>query len=401
MHPSFFASLSSPLSSASSQLSTSVSGGTPKLDQRSFRALQAALEHSLDQRLVGQPLASNAINEAVEPLQGMPLHIALIEPKSELVNVSAKMLRANVVEGAVDATLQDGPDAFDAVGRNAIADIFASAVIDGFVRETRCSQTAITAMLVCVQRRAGFDARVDFSMQRFGIGSADRLRHGAATPLPHAKYRCLADSAAPGAELLGRVLVAFLAAEICLVDCDCAVQLGQVAFARLAQAPKHEPCGFLSDTNLLGELHRRDALTCRDDEVHRVNPLVQRNVRPLEDGAGADGEILFALIAAIEATLARRDPLAKAADRATRTIRPEPFFQAPPGSFLIGDHLEKLEGGNGALAHGLTLSSCEDCSVFWRGSKLYNSPLLERDGLDHRCGDRGNHPYACRLTVAL
>jgi hypothetical protein len=56
---------------------------TPEPYQRSFRALQAALEHSFDQRLVGQPLPCNAVNEAVEPLQGMPLHIALIEPESE------------------------------------------------------------------------------------------------------------------------------------------------------------------------------------------------------------------------------------------------------------------------------------------------------------------------------
>ena len=26
--------------------------------------------------------------------------------------------------------------------------------------------------------------------------------------------------------------------------------------------------------------------------------------------------------------------------------------------------------------------------------------LLERDGLDHRCGDRRNHPHSCRLAVS-
>src|SRR5258708_24860061 len=72
-------------------------------------------------------------------------------------------------------SLQNGPDALNAVGRNAVADIFTSTVIDGFVREARCSQTAITAMLVCVQSRAGFDARMDFRMKRDGDRKSTRL----------------------------------------------------------------------------------------------------------------------------------------------------------------------------------------------------------------------------------
>src|SRR5258707_13423027 len=93
---------------------------------------------SLYQILVSQPLAGNAITETVEPLQGMPLNVTFIEPESELVNVPAQMLRADMVEGAINATLQNGPDALNAVSRNAVAHILASAMIDGFVFKTRC-----------------------------------------------------------------------------------------------------------------------------------------------------------------------------------------------------------------------------------------------------------------------
>ena len=65
-------------------------------------------------------------------------------------------------------------------------------------------------------------------------------------------------------------------------------------------------------------------------QVHRVNPLMQRNMRPLENRAGADGEVLLALVAAVEAALARRDPLAEAANRAARAVRPKPLFQDAP-----------------------------------------------------------------------
>src|ERR1700730_4988421 len=42
--------------------------------------LLAVLVSSLDQRLVGQPLASNAVHEAVEARQGVVLDIAFVQP---------------------------------------------------------------------------------------------------------------------------------------------------------------------------------------------------------------------------------------------------------------------------------------------------------------------------------
>jgi hypothetical protein len=70
----------------------------------------------------------------------MPLYVALIEPESELVNVPAKVFRADMVKGSIDAALQNSPDTFNAIGRNVVADIFASTVIDGFVFKARCYQ---------------------------------------------------------------------------------------------------------------------------------------------------------------------------------------------------------------------------------------------------------------------
>jgi hypothetical protein len=117
--------------SASSPPSSWVSGDMPKPYRRSCRVSRAVLGHSCDQILVGQPLASRAVNEAVEPQQRVPRHIAFVEAESELVNVATEMLRADMMEGAIDAALQNCPNRFDAVGRNAVTNIFASLVIDG------------------------------------------------------------------------------------------------------------------------------------------------------------------------------------------------------------------------------------------------------------------------------
>ena len=62
-------------------------------------------------------------------------HVTFVQAERKLVNVAAEMLRAGVVIDADQAALQNGEDAFNAVRRDIVADIFAVAVIDGFVRE--------------------------------------------------------------------------------------------------------------------------------------------------------------------------------------------------------------------------------------------------------------------------
>ena len=182
----------------------------------------------------------------------------------------------------------------------------------------------------------------------------DRHRDSTSAALAHAKNRRLADRPASGLEFLGLVLVRLFPANIGFVDFDDALQHFELRSARLAQPMKDEPSRLLRDPDFLGELHGGNALARRHKQIHRVNPLVQRNMRPLENRSGANREVLLALVAAIEAVLARRDPLAKAANRATRAIRPKTRFKIDARRLLVGEHLEKLEGRNRALGHRAT-----------------------------------------------
>ena len=83
---------------------------------RSCRGFLAVSERSCssDQRLVGEPLACRAIYEAFQALQGVALHIAIIEPESELPHLAVKVLLAHMMERAVDAALQNRPNCLDA-----------------------------------------------------------------------------------------------------------------------------------------------------------------------------------------------------------------------------------------------------------------------------------------------
>lgn len=172
------------------------------------------------------------------------------------------------------------------------------------------------------------------------------------------------------------VLVLLLAARVGLIDFDDALQLGQIITARLAKPLQQEPRRLLRDADFLGELHGRDALARRDQQVHRVNPLVQRHMRALENRAGANRKVFLAGVAAVVATSARRDPLAKAAHWATNAVRPEATFKVDPGRILVREHLEELESRDGRLAHGIILASGSEIRLQRRGSQVYNSLLL-------------------------
>src|SRR5208337_4126072 len=104
--------------------------------------------------------------------------------------------------------------------------------------------------------------------------------------------------------------------------------------------------------NLFAELQTRDALACGYEQVHGVEPLVQRNVAALEDRPCTDSEVEGTGIAAVEANLRLlSNSLSTFAFRAERTVRPEPRFEVQPRRLSGREHLEQLEGADCALAH--------------------------------------------------
>jgi len=89
----------------------------------------------MDQRLVGEALALRARHEAFQPLHRVVFHVAVVQPEGEFIDVTAQMLLAGVMVDADQAALENREHALDVVGRNAVADVFAGAVVDGLVIE--------------------------------------------------------------------------------------------------------------------------------------------------------------------------------------------------------------------------------------------------------------------------
>src|SRR5207248_543739 len=136
------------------------------------------------------------------------------------------------------------------------------------------------------------------------------------------------------------------------------------------EPPKDKPRGLLGDVNLFGQLHGRDALTRRHEQVHRVNPLVQRNLGPLEDGARSNSEVKVAGVAVVEAfSRPGRNPL-RFAIGTNRAIRPQPAFQILAGAGFVREGFEEFESAYGALAH---VSIVAEYSANVNCTHVYNS----------------------------
>ena len=83
-----------------------------------------------DQVLVHDSYTHAFRQQGVDPAHRMVLHIALVQPERELVHVPLKVLLAERVVHTVEAALQDGPHALDAIGMRHAIHVLLGAVVD-------------------------------------------------------------------------------------------------------------------------------------------------------------------------------------------------------------------------------------------------------------------------------
>jgi len=302
----------------------------------------------------------------------MSLDVAVIQAEGELVNVAVQMLLADVMIYADQAALQNREYTLDAVGRYIVANIFSGAVIDGSVFECFSRNTGIDTRVIGIEYRSDFDVLLNFAVDCFFVSFLNRHCNGLAAAFAHRQYRSLADRAASQLQLLVLMLVLFDPSDISLVNLDDPLKLRQIVAARFAKAPKNKPSRLLRDPDFPSPVAWTNALARCDEQIHRVNPLVQWNMRPLEYRAGPYREVLLALVTAVVPASARRDPFAKPAYRARRTLRPEPRLKVNASRLLVREHREQLKGG--IVLFDMTKPSLRaKSSPNRRGSQVYNS----------------------------
>lgn len=118
----------------------------------------------------------------------------------------------------------------------------------------------------------------------------------------------------------------------------------------------HEPGRLLRDLEVLGELRGGNALLVAGDHPDRHEPLVQRQLRVLEDRPDLDGEPLAALAALMGAIVREVVHLRAAAVRAERAILPANGPEMINADLLVREHFHHLHQAVELLDHGCTLS---------------------------------------------
>src|SRR3954447_8800013 len=239
---------------------------------------------------------------------------------------------------ALHAALEDREVAFDRVRvllAIVKANILAAAVVDRAVTRELGANVRVETALVRHQLALATGVLAQDQLDGIGVGVVDVEGAGLAATLHQAHDRTLAGRAAlaaPGVRAvsaLRRRLGFVLVAEVGLVRLDNlalaakAARIVRGARHRLADAMRHEPSRLVAKAQHTVELVGAGPLLARGHQVRGQEPLVQRDVRALEDGADRGRELATALPALVQPITVGRafhlhDPILAAAARAYR-----------------------------------------------------------------------------------
>lgn len=267
------------------------------------------------------------------------------------------MLRAHVVVGAHHTALEDAEIAFNGVRVGGPAHVFASPVVDDLMLEGAVHM-AILARVVRAKRGGGVNL-LDKDWLEVGGGDAlDVGRADRAATLNKREHGFLAPATAKAARRsLALVAVLFLAADERLIGFHDFAFAAKGRFAvygahRLANTVRHEPSGFLRNTEHTGELVAGHAELGRAKQERRQHPLMKADLAAFKQGADSHGVLLAAIVALDHATTKRafrmgfgfaaalrRKALSveRTTVRAVRTIRPTQAFKMLAGGVFIGE----------------------------------------------------------------
>jgi len=124
-----------------------------------------------NQRPVHQSLPLHALDQRLQPVNGIDPAVAFIQPEHELVNVLACVLPAEAMISAVKAPFQHRPDAFNAVCVRHPVNKLLGRVFDGLVG-IRDVQAFVYLMFISTNCRAEGDLGLDDRLQRGGVKRA-------------------------------------------------------------------------------------------------------------------------------------------------------------------------------------------------------------------------------------
>ena len=147
----------------------------------------------------------------------------------------------------------------------------------------------------------------------------------------------LASAARSSVLALAGVLVLFESADEGFIAFNRSEKLTVVLLHCFAQAVIHEPSGFLSDADMLRELHGGNALARSGQKVDRDEPFFESHLALAENRSGLDREVLLALRAAVTLAAAESINRRVSAVRAILAVAETDARESSAASFFIAE----------------------------------------------------------------
>lgn len=154
-------------------------------------------------------------------------------------------------------------------------------------------------MLVGVDGGALHDVLEDLVLDVVRVVGGDGNRRHVSLSLSQSKHRLLSHRSPSFVQLLGFVLVSFLAPDKLLIRLDDAREESVLISTGFLDSLKHVPGRLLWPVQFLRQLQRADALSRDADLVHHPNPFDHGNPRGLHDRADSARKLLVAVPASI------------------------------------------------------------------------------------------------------
>lgn len=256
------------------------------------------------------------------------------------------MLSRNAYMGSKDRALEMAPEALQAIRVVDAVYPLLGGVRDDTVLVASVCEVPVGRPFVAADRRAGADFLDDDALKC----SAPRVWHNAghyiAIPLQHTEDDRLASSPAT---TLARVL----AANISLINFDVSRQIVvAINFAHvLADFVTDAPRGLVGHAKLALQFLRRDAVSGRGEQVHGVEPLLQRRPGILKRRSGHRVNVVAAPRAGIGGKLRQpHETTFLAALRAFKCLAMARLHQMREAAIVIREALEKVLYGE-VLSH--------------------------------------------------
>src|SRR5579863_4890132 len=204
---------------------------------------------------------------------------------------------------ANDSALERREITLDCVAVRVAAHVFVLAVIDHFMADKLLAHTHVAAGGIGHQRRFASDVGNDQRAKRLAADVGNVMRADFALTLNKRMDDLLAHAANVLGVALADVLVLLFAADIGRIGFhDLAFAANRTNLGRrhgLADAMAHEPRALVCDPKQPVDLMGANALLARYHQVHRRQPLVQRDMRPLKQRADAHRELFTAIRAEV------------------------------------------------------------------------------------------------------